>query len=261
MPETDAFYVPDGDRFIPTEWTRGPWSPDAQHGGPPAALVARAIEALEGPGEMQLARFTLEILKPVPIAPLRVDARAVHTSRRVQLAEAVLSADSGAVARASAWRILRTEADTAEIALEPTPHRPPEDCPEFRKYEPPWSPSYMQANEWRSAHGHFLEPGPAAAWVRMNVDLVRGEPVSPAGRVLVAADSGNGISATLPIDRFLFINTELTVHMVRPPEGEWVCLDAVTRIGPRGTGVAQSVLWDRRGRVGAGAQALLVWPR
>jgi hypothetical protein len=65
----------------------------------------------------------------------------------------------------------------------------------------------------------------------------------------------------LPLPEYLFINTELTVHLARMPVGEWVCLDAVSRIGPRGVGVAQSVLWDERSRIGVSAQALLVAPR
>lgn len=257
----DAFYVPDGDRFHSTEWTRGPWTPEAQHAGPPAALIGRAVEALDAPAPMHLARLTVEIPRPIPVAPLRVEARAVRTGRRVQLAEARLSADGEEVARASAWRILRADDAAAEIALEPTPHEPPDACGAFEHFRPPWEPSYLTAIEWRKASGSFLEPGPAAAWMRMRVPLVEGEEPSASSRVLAAADSGNGISATLPIDRFLFINTELTVHLVRPPETEWVCLDAITRIGARGTGLAQSTIWDERGRIGAGAQALFVGPR
>ncbi len=128
-------------------------------------------------------------------------------------------------------------------------------------WDPGWNPNYFEAMQWRFARGGFLRPGPSAAWMRMGVALVEGEEPSPLSRVLVAADSGNGISVEFPIDRFLFVNTELTVHLARMPEGEWVCLDAVTRIGSTGVGLAQSVLWDERGRIGSGNQSLLVAPR
>jgi hypothetical protein len=95
-------------------------------------------------------------------------------------------------------------------------------------------------------------------WMRLRVDLVAGEPVSPLTRVLAAADSGNGISWELPFGRYLFTNVDLTVHLVRLPEGEWVCVDAVSRLGTEGVGLAQSRLWDERGLIGAGAQSLLV---
>jgi hypothetical protein len=257
---TDAFYVPDGDRYVSTDWTRGPWGPDSQHAGPPSALLGRAIEALPGE-DLRVARFTLEILRPIPIETFRVEARVVRQTRRTQLAEASLSTDRHEVARATAWRILAPPERTAEIALEPPPHPGPEECGPFENFWAAYEPNYLLGMEWRGAAGSFMEAGPAAAWARPRIPLVAGEEVSPLTRVLALADSGNGISATLPFDRFLFINTELTVHLARMPEGEWVCLDAITRIGPEGVGLAQSVLWDERGRIGAGAQALLVAPR
>jgi acyl-Coa thioesterase superfamily protein len=88
-----------------------------------------------------------------------------------------------------------------------------------------------------------------------------GEDPSALTRVLAAADSGNGISMLLPIDRYLFVNRELTVHLVRMPRGEWVCLDALTRVDSGGIGLAESVLWDEESRIGRGAQSLLMAPR
>ena len=107
----------------------------------------------------------------------------------------------------------------------------------------------------------FVDPGPAAVWSRMRLPLVDGEEPTPTQRILATADSGNGISSALSPERWLFVNTELTVHLFRPPSGEWVCLDAVTAIGPSGGGLAASRLSDRDGEVGRGAQALLVRPR
>jgi hypothetical protein len=59
----------------------------------------------------------------------------------------------------------------------------------------------------------------------------------------------------------VFINTELTVHLFGEPSGEWVCLDARTRIGPNGVGLATSILYDTERRIGVGNQALLIRPR
>ena len=255
---TDAFYVPDGDRFVPSDLTRGPWSPEAQHAGPSAALLGRAIERLDPPG-MGVARFTMEVLRPIPISPARVEARVDRPGRRVQHAVAVLADDDGPIASASAWRILAGESEPVD--LEATPHPGPgaaEQLPPFAPYE---GESYFTAMEWRPAAGSLLEPGPAAVWMRMRHPLLPGEEPSSLTRVLIVADSGNGISWVLPLDRWLFINTELTVHLARMPEGEWVCLDARTRVGPEGMGFAESDLWDQRGRIGRGAQSLLVAPR
>jgi Thioesterase-like superfamily len=93
-------------------------------------------------------------------------------------------------------------------------------------------------------------------WMRARVPIVDGEEPGPLERVLVAADSGNGVSAALDWRTHLFINTELTVHLMRPLEGDWLCLDAVTRVD--GLGVTETALWDEQGRIGRAAQALLV---
>ncbi|HJP65715.1 MAG TPA: thioesterase family protein [Actinomycetota bacterium] len=259
----DAFYQPDGDRFVSTEWTRGPWGPDSQHAGPPSALLARAIERLDPDSGMRLSRFTAEILRPVPVTPVRVEARLVRPGRRVQYAEAVLSNDDGEIMRAAAWRIRTLDAGGSVPAVDgpPLPFALPEESPEPELpafYE---GPSYFTAMDWRFAGGRFFEPGPAAAWMRMRIPLVEGEAPSPAGRVLAAADSGNGISMVLPIDRFVFINVDLSVHLVRLPADEWVCLDAESRIDAAGVGLAESRLWDRHALLGRGNQSLLVAPR
>jgi acyl-Coa thioesterase superfamily protein/acyl-CoA thioesterase superfamily protein len=259
---SDAFYVPDGDSFVPTQHTRGPWDPQAQHAGPPAALLARAIEGLDVTGETQVARFTLEILRPIPLTPLRVEARIARPGRRVQLAEASLLDDRGEVARASVWQIRRSAQPIPEAGQESLPFELPGDAPPAPVFDPPWEgESYFTSMEWRVARGAFFEPGPAAIWMRARVPLVEGEDDSPLTRVLVVADSGNGISSVASPLEYLFINTELTVHLFRLPAGEWVCLDAVSRIDPSGVGVAESILWDEGGRLGRGNQALLVAPR
>lgn len=258
---SDAFYLPDGERFVPTDWTRGPWDSKAQHAGPPAALLGRAIEALDPVGEMQVARFTLEVLRPIPLTPLKVEARIPRPGRRVQLAEATLSAGEDPVARASVWRIRPGEPSLAGTGLDTTPPPGPDDSQPEPMFNPWGGPSYFASMEWRAARGSFFKPGPAAAWMRMRIPLVPDEEPSPLTRVLAAADSGNGISMELPLDRYLSINTELTVHLIRMPEGQWVCLDATTTIDPRGIGLAQSAIWDERGRIGSGNQSLLVTPR
>ena len=115
--------------------------------------------------------------------------------------------------------------------------------------------------EIRFVSGSFLEIGPATAWLRMRHPLVEDEPPSPLQRTLIAADVGNGISAAVDFRRFVFVNVDLTVQLERLPEGEWVCVDAVTLPRPRGNATAESVLSDERGRIGRALQTLLVAER
>ena len=117
------------------------------------------------------------------------------------------------------------------------------------------------AMEFRFVTGAYLELGPALVWMRMRHPLVEGEDPTPLQRVLVAADAGNGVSAALDYRRFIFINTDLTVHLHRAPATEWVCLDAVTQLDAAGVGMSDTLLWDERGRIGRAAQTLLVASR
>ena len=261
MPE--AFYERDGDRYVATELTRGPWDPGAQHAGPPAALLGRGLELLPDAEEFQIGRVTCEILRSVPIGPVRVSARVVRPGRRVQLLEAELSDEAGEpLVRASAWRIR-----TAPVEIPPGALAPPEPPPapdhgrEVEFFSTGQELGYHSAMEVRFLEGSFLEPGPAVVWLRMRQPLVAGEEPSPLQRVLVTADVGNGVSAALDYHRYLFINVDLTVHLERMPVGEWVCVDAVTLPQPSGVGTAESVLSDERGRIGRALQTLLVAQR
>jgi hypothetical protein len=249
-----AFYRRAGDVFEPTDLARGPWDARAQHAGPPSALLGDACAA---PGTA-IGRITVDILRPVPLAPLARASRVLRPGRNVELVEATLSEPDGApVARATAWRLALDDAVPATAEPEGPPP-PPGAGGEQPFFPTGQAVGYHTAMECRFLAGGFVEPGPARVWMRMRQPLVEGEPVSPLARVLVAADSGNGVSAALDYRNHLFINTELTVHLVREPAGEWVLLDAATRVGPHGAGLAETVLHDESGRLGRAAQTLLV---
>jgi Acyl-CoA thioesterase C-terminal domain/Acyl-CoA thioesterase N-terminal domain len=264
-----SFYEPDGDGFVATEATRGPWDPSAQHAGPPAALVGRAVERLgggrmgggEGPSA-QLARITYEILRSVPIGRVQVSAQVIRPGRRVELVEAELAdAEGEALMRARGWRLR-----TGEIGFDRPPGFPnspagPETAEPGRFPETGYDVGYHTAMDYRFLRGAFDQPGPATVWMRMDVPLIASEETTPLQRLLVAADAGNGVSAALDWNRYLFINVDLTVHLHRMPETEWVCLDAVTLPETNGIGIADTRLFDERGALGRGVQTLLVAER
>ena len=251
-----AFYELDGERFVPSELTRGPWDPGAQHAGPPSALVAREIARTEARDDVRVGRITLEIMRPVPLAPLSVSARVIRPGRSVELLEASLSGTDGELIRARAWRV-----QVGELRLEEAEQPPPGpvDGEEGQFFPTGEQQGYHTAMDYRFVSGAFLEPGPATVWMRARVPLVGGEETTPLERVFIAADSGNGVSAALDWRRSIFINTDLTVHLLREPVGEWVCLDAVTHVD--GLGLTDTALFDERGRIGRAAQTLLVRPR
>ncbi|MGZ5313336.1 MAG: thioesterase family protein [Solirubrobacterales bacterium] len=260
-----TFYESDGERWVPSELTRGPWDPDAQHAGPPAALIGREIERLGegrigGPGgpPAEVGRVTYEIVRPVPIAPLRVEASVARPGRSVEMVEASLSDDEGEVIRARGWRLRRKEVEIEPQPDTGNPHAGPDRAEPGTFFETGQEVGYHTAMEYRFVSGAFMKAGPAVVWMRMKVPLIEGEEPSQLTRVLVVADSGNGVSAALDWKRYLFINVDLSVHLHRMPEGEWVCLDAVTRTERHGVGIADTLLLDRCGPIGRAAQTLLV---
>ncbi|GAB3483362.1 thioesterase family protein [Amycolatopsis cihanbeyliensis] len=257
--EPGAFYLARGqDRYRPTKHTAGPWDPNAQHFGPPSALLVRALEDLPTDRERQLARVTVEILGPAPLAELTVRARVERPGRSVELLAAELAADGRTVARATAWRI--TASDTAAVAAgaaEPIPL--PADS--TAAWPPGFHGGYIDAMEWRVVAGGLDRPGPATVWVRQRVALVEGERPTSLQRLFAMADSGSGVSNRLDPRQWLFINSELTVHLHRLPSGSWTGMEADTIIGPSGLGTASTRLYDASGQIGTGAQALLVRTR
>lgn len=264
MSTAPVFSVADG-RFVASELSRGPWDPGAQHGGAPAALIVRAFEGLPAPEGLSLARVTYEFVRPAPIGPVEVRASVVRPGKRVQLLEASMLADGVEVVRARGLRVHRAQAggavpggpdglDGAGPPAGPEAGRPAE-------LNAPFRPMFaLDSVEIRFVTGSWGQ-GPCAAWFRLCRPLVSGETPSPLQHLAAAGDFGNGISAALSWDEYLFINPDLTLYVEREPIGEWICLSSETRISPDGIGVAESVLYDTRGRVGRATQALLVAPR
>lgn len=252
-----SFFQKQGDGFLATAWTRGPWSNDHQHGGPPAALMARAMERALDPS-LAVVRFTVEFFRPVPIGPMVVAAEVLKAGRKVTWLSARLTTGTGSpeVCRASAVAIRRTTLDLPDPVLAPTVPAPDESAPfVFPFFRTP--DGYHTAMEVRVARGEWGS-GATAAWMRMRYPLLPDEAPTPLQRVICAADSGGGISKALDIDRYTFMNPDLSVYLHREAAGEWVCLDARTLPRPSGVGLVETELSDATGPIGRALQSLLV---
>lgn len=269
---TGSFYASQGtksgsdERFDSRATTGSPWGAASQHGGPPAALLARAVEGLESESPRVVGRLTMELLGPIPVGPLTVTASVVRPGRTVDMCRATMYDESAvdrdggprAVAVATAWRFPH-RSDGPGRGLHPLTHTA--DDGEHHDRPPSWSGGYLDAVDWRWIKGAVTEPGPALVWMRPSVDLVEGEQMSALQRLMVCVDSASGVSAELDPGEWGFLNTELTVHVLRPPVGEWICLDAETTLGPGTIGMAVSRVYDEQGLVARSAQALLIAKR
>jgi acyl-Coa thioesterase superfamily protein/acyl-CoA thioesterase superfamily protein len=256
MSAPSIFTAQDG-RFVASELARGPWDPNAQHGGAPAALLMRAFERLPAADGLDLARVTYEFVRPVPLGELLVEAEVVRGGKRVQLLDGVIRTPDGVeVVRARALQVQRAQAGSSSDGAGAL--APPETGRE-NDFAAPHRPMFSpDAVEIRFVEGEFSGTGPASAWFRLRQPLIAGEETSALQRLAAAADFGNGISRVLPWEDYLFINPDLTLYIEREPAGDWIGLQAQTLIAPDGIGTSESVLYDLRGRVGRAIQALLV---
>lgn len=263
-PPASAYSAIDTHVFRASLLTRGPWDPAHQHAGPPIALACRAIEhSARDHGLTHVARLTANLLRPVPIGELIVEARTDYVGRNAGHFSAHLLAGDKEVARFTA--LVQRETPTelpAELPGHPLPMAPltPEASPPGNFPFAGRQLGYADLVETRLAQGQFWN-GPCAVWFRMRHPLVEGEAPSPWQRVAVAADSGNGVSAVLDYRRYLFVNSDLTINLLRRPVGEWICLEARTCLGPDGGGLAESALYDARGFIGRATQSLAVRDR
>jgi hypothetical protein len=255
----------------PTEQARGPWDPRALHGGAPAALITAAFERMQPGAELRIARLGFEFLRPIPLAPLQLSTRITRPGRRVQeLAAELITADSddGAggelVCRASALRVQAIPDDVPE----------PEDAMDEQALPAPETGKLVRFSLNGSSESGFAatamemrwldDPwalGPSRVWMRLRHPLLPDQPLTSLARLAGTADFGNGVGAALPFERFLFINADLTIHLQRQPQGEWIGLHARTLLPSGGSGLAESVLHDVHGPVGRAFQTLVVQPR
>ena len=259
-----CFYEPDGaaGRFRATGWTRGPWSRDHQHGGPPAALLARAVEAVLSDRDCAIVRFTVEFLRPAPIGPLRVETEPLKRGRLAERHAARLWSGDDLLLTAVALCLSRRRVALPSDDPDEAPGAPPP--PETAEpYTFPFFPDpvgYQAAVDVRYVRGAWGRSD-VTCWMRQRCPLLPDEAPTSWQRALVAADAGHGVAVPVPLDEYTFVNADLSVHLVRPLRGEWVGLESRSRAEPSGIGLCLTRLWDADGAAGRAAQSLVVAAR
>jgi hypothetical protein len=242
----DSLYAPlPGGRYRPTRLTQGPWSPDRQHGGPVAALLAFVLESAAPEGWL-VPQLTVDFIRAVPLAELAVSTTLVKDGRRARCVSASLECQERVCARARAWQVAPggSPCDDQGSADATAPPRLPQDSSYSRAR---FRFGYQEAVELRFVRGSFRA-------------LLPGRPASPLQLTAALADFGSGISALVDGNAWSYHNLDLSLHLHRNPGGEWICLDAASLIGPNGTGVCRSTLHDAAGPFGAAAQSLFLTP-
>ena len=256
----DAIFRVDGNDVVTSPYAAGPWDPSMQHGSPPAALVVWAAERIPTPVPMRVARVTVDLMRPVPVAPLTIESEIVREGRKIQLCAVRLLAKGVVVVGATVLKIKMQASDLPpEAVIEPVELPGPEQS-RIERVDSSSSP-FVTGMSLRAARGHFGVPGPGAIWYRVDRPIVEGAAVSQAMRAMAAADFCNGTASVLDFRAWTFLNADLTVNFSREPAGEWILLDAESWIGPDGAGLAMARLADERGYFGRAIQSLVIEKR
>jgi len=253
----DAIYRIDGNRIVTSPYAAGPWNPHMQHGSAPSALVTWLAEQMPATSPMQVTRVTIDLMRPVPVAPLTYEIEVLREGRKIQLCGIRLLSNGTVVVNATVLKVrveeqpLPPEVKDAPLTVPPPDHH---GLTEPNDHSSP----FVSGVTVRVVRGGFLSLGPGAIWYRANRAIVEGQPISQAMRAVVAADFSNGSSAVLSFKEWTFLNADLTVSLARPPVGDWVLLDSETWIGPDGSGLAASRLADQNGYFGRAVQSLVI---
>jgi hypothetical protein len=224
-------------------------------------MVCRAIELVaRGDGLTHIGRLTANLLRPLPIAELEIEVTTDYSGRNAAHYSARLWGEGKELARFTALAQRENElALPDDLDGHPLPQAPKSPAESVIQRMPFGRrlPGYADLVENRIASGTFFRSR-CAAWFRLQRPLVEGETPSGYQRVAVAADSGNGISAVLDFKRYVFVNCDLTINLLRRPLGDWICVDARTLLAPNGCGLAESQLFDETGLIGRATQSLSV---
>jgi hypothetical protein len=256
-----AYYLPRGNgRYEPTNATESPWDREAQHGGPPAVLLAHAID-LTVEDAMRMGHISVDFLGPIPLSEVVVETIPIKPGRRVQLTEARMTVDGRVVVTARAWHIATGDTPPNSAQEDQPPPVPSMQTPQhfYEGLADDWG--YGRWIEWRFTKGGFDSFGPADVWTRVRLPLIEGEELTGQDRVLIAADSANGLSLALPMAQWLSIPPTMTATLLRPPTGEWVHMACRTHFAVDGVALAHADMFDLHGFVGEVAQPLLLQRR
>lgn len=239
------------DGFVPNPIAHGGWGPTLG-GQVVGGLLARAIEQhVADDDDLHPARLTVEILRRVATAPVRVSASVTRAGSRMRAVDAVMTQQGELVARASALYLRRgaqPEGDffTTAITLPPPPAEPARFDDALPMFIQAYGTNLGDGNGFPWQHG-----GPRYAWVREVRDLVDGEELTPFVRAAMAADITSSMT-NFSTAGLAFINADYTLALSRLPTGPYIGLAAVTHYSAGGVATGSTSLFDTLGPIGSG---------
>lgn len=255
---TSYFTRIDDSRYKATEHVSGAWNTEEQHVSPAFGLMVHVIEqnhADRRDDRLPIGRLSYDILGTFTLDAVEIDVRVIRPGRTIELVEATLSQSSRAAVVLRAW--FMQAFDTERIAANELPIIPSREGMGTGRIAQEWPGGCVRSIEVQSKEEH---PGSAVSWVRPRVQLLDDEPISDVARIIGMVDFANGLTPRQPINTVAFPNLDLTIHMIREPEGEWLGYDTTVSYGASGIGLTHTVLHDEQGPFGVAAQCLTVRP-
>ena len=253
-----------GGRYLPTAASSSPWDDGLVGGAMLSALLAHAVEAEaarlpteDGTPPLRPAQLTVDLLRPVPSAPLALEGRVLRAGRRLAAVDAAMRIEGRLVARARSLWLRPSEEPPGRVAQPresafPGPAAFSDDPPrEGRPGPDPWQRRAVRPR------GSEL---PAVTWIRLASALFAGVAASPFVRAAAAADFANplGNEGRAGLE---FVNADISLSMHRLPRGEWMLAEAVARASEAGLAFAACALADEEGRFGGSTVAALASAR
>jgi Acyl-CoA thioesterase C-terminal domain/Acyl-CoA thioesterase N-terminal domain len=249
--------------FTPTDHCRGPWDAGACHAGPPTGLLVRAMQ--RGVPDVRLARVTVELTRPIPMAGFRIDATVARTGRTVAGTTAAIIDGDGAV-RVTATGLHVREQRSLPFAT--TLDNSGVRVPRLAASEPGPFPIDTgrrhglegfsgDAVRMRFPPGETRGPGATTSWMS-TAPLLPGETPSPFQAICPLADCGNAFGRHAEPWEVAFVNADLTIALHRDPVGDWFGSRAVSWWQPNGVGLAEALLFDDVGPVGRALQTMVL---
>lgn len=237
--------------YVPTRLATGPWDRRLQSGVVLNALIAHVIERAPSPVPMVTSRLLLDMMKPTTMAPVEARVAVVREGKRLQLLDVALVQEGVTTARASALRIRMSESPGTEAVRHMLP---PAGLPSLNGDRSPLG----HVSETRLESGGLEVPGPGVVWARLSGEILPGVAISPFVQLAMAADFGSGTSSFVDWRAWSFANVDISLHLTRMPQGEWVRVAAETRSAGNGLAVVHSLLADEWGELGHAHQTLFL---
>jgi hypothetical protein len=250
-----AIFMPEGNLLRATEHAGGPWSPDMLQGSATTALMAREVEQLAIGCSFAVRRLTFDLWRPAGLRAFGLVTDLLRDGRKAKTLQVRLMDGEAEIGRCTAL-LTAPGISPADPFAKAASH---DDAPETGAPPPAfaqkWS-RYFQNVSVRLIEGALEKPGPAAAWMRLDMPLVEGEANTPLLQAVQAADFSSGVAQIVDMREWTFVNPEISLYFFRAPEDEWILIRSRTRVGANGAGLTTATLSDRQGPFAEVMQAM-----